>query len=56
MEADIYSILFGVFILLIVLAVLAFPVVGTLKQRKSILYPKYGKDWWKWWKHPEEYK
>lgn len=56
MEATPLSIIFGVFILLIALAVLAFPVVGVLKQRKSVLYPKYGKQWWMWWKHPEEYR
>lgn len=56
MEATFLSILFGVFILLIVLAVLAFPVVGVLVSRKSVLYPVYGKEWWMWWKHPEEYR
>lgn len=56
MEATPLSIIFGVFMLLLVLAVIAFPFVGVLASRKKVLYPVYGKEWWMWWKHPEEYR
>lgn len=46
--------MFGCAAILIPIAVIAFSCVGVLIERKALLYPKYRKNWWKWWKHKEE--
>lgn len=45
---------FGLTFVCIAIAVISYSVIGVLIQRKALLYPKYRKEWWKWWKHKEE--
>lgn len=43
--------LFGLFAAAVFFGVIGYVLGAAIMSRKSVLYPKYGKNWWKWWKH-----